>query len=266
MNLVKKKSTNPIVIKIGGAALSNHDTTIDDIITLQQQGRQIIVVHGGGKFITDWLSKQGVTTSFVRGQRVTDEATLEVVVAVLAGLINKEIVANLNTRGAKSVGISGIDGVLEGTIKNRKLGYVGKVNKVNTEFLHVLLKSGYIPVIAPLGLNNSRVANNNIKILNINGDTAVGEIAVAMTAERIIFLTDVEGVYDHSGNLIPELSSKEARRLMISGEIVGGMIPKIEACLKIVAKNSLAFIIDGRKPHALLNIVEGKINGTIIRS
>jgi acetylglutamate kinase len=263
---MSKKSAKPIVIKIGGATLGNHDTAIEDIITLQQQGRPIIVVHGGGKVITDWLSRQGVTTSFVRGQRVTDETTLEVVVAVLAGLINKEIVANLNTRGAKSVGISGVDGVIEGTIKEKKLGYVGKVTKVNTKLLHVILESGYIPVIAPVSLNSSHAANNKMRILNINADTAAGEIAVAMAAERIVFLTDVGGVYSHSGKLIPELSSEEARRLVISGEIVGGMIPKIEACLKTVAKTSFAYIVDRRKPHTLVDIIEGEIRGTIIRS
>ena len=146
-----------IVVKIGGATLGSHDTALEDIVELQNQGNFVVVVHGGGKLITEWLDKQGVPTSFVRGERVTDRPTLEVATAVLAGLVNKDITAEINALGGKAAGISGVDGsVIEGEIREKEKGYVGAVTKVNTALIDALLASGLIPVISPIGMNSVR--------------------------------------------------------------------------------------------------------------
>jgi acetylglutamate kinase len=254
-----------IVVKIGGATLGSQDTAIEDIVKLQRQGKSLVVVHGGGKVITDWLEKRGLGTNFVHGERVTDKATLEVVVSVLAGLVNKEIVADINSRGGKAMGISGVDGALiQGRIKDKKLGYVGEVVKVNPTPLKTLLKAGYIPVIAPVSLNTSKSAKTP-RVLNINADVVAGEIATAIGAESLIFLTDVVGVCDQSGALLPHLSPEDAEALVASGVASGGMIPKIKACLKALSGASTACIIDGRQPHALLKEIEGKGGGTTIQ-
>ena len=260
-------SNKVIVVKIGSVALSPEDTSIDDIVALQKQGRQIIVTHGGGKLITEWLSKQGVSTRFVQGERVSDKVTLEVAVAVLAGVVNKEIVAAINDKGGQAVGISGVDGAfMQGRIKDVELGYVGTVEKINVTLLEVLLQSGYIPVVAPIGLLSFGKANETIRMLNINADTAAGEIAATIGAERLIFLTDVVGVCDQSGKLIPQLSPGEAETLMASGVASGGMIPKIKACLRALPNTPTTCIIDGRQPHALLRKMEGDNSGTTIQA
>jgi len=254
-----------IVVKIGGATLDSNDTTIEDIVHLQQQGKLLVIVHGGGKLVTEWLTKQGVPTRFVHGERVTDRATLEVVTAVLAGLVNKEIVAAINNLGGKAIGISGVDGALiQGRIKNIELGYIGTVVKVNITPLKVLLESGYIPVVAPVSLLAFDKPDEAPQVLNINADTVAGEIAAAIGAERLIFLTDVVGVCDQSGELLPQLSPDEAEALMASGVASAGMIPKIKACLRALPDASITRIIDGRQPHALLREIEGKGDGTTI--
>jgi acetylglutamate kinase len=254
-----------IVVKIGGATLGNHDTTIKDIVSLQRQGKSLVIVHGGGKIITDWLEKRGISTRFVNGERVTDEATLEVVVSVLAGLVNKEIVADINSWGGSAVGISGVDGgLIQGRIKDKKLGYIGEVVKVNLAPLETLLKAGYIPIVAPVSLNAGKPAKA-LNVLNINADAVAGEVAAAIGAERLIILTDVVGVCDQSGNLLPRLSSDEAEALLASGVASGGMIPKIKACLRALSGTLVTRIIDGRQPHALLNEIEGKGGGTTIQ-
>ncbi|MCK4368821.1 MAG: acetylglutamate kinase [Dehalococcoidales bacterium] len=254
-----------IVVKLGGATLGSHDTTIKDIVELQQQGKSLVVVHGGGKLITDWLEKQGIATRFVHGERVTDEATLEVVISVLAGLVNKEIVAEINALGGMAIGISGVDGAfIQGRIKEKELGYLGEVVEVNPAPLEALLKSGYIPIIAPVSLHAGK-PEKAPPVLNINADAVAGEIAAAIGAERLIFLTDVVGVCDQSGNLLPRLSPDEAEALVTSGVASGGMIPKIKACLKALSGTSTACIIDGRQQHALLNEIEGRGGGTTIQ-
>ncbi|MBM2825778.1 MAG: acetylglutamate kinase, partial [Dehalococcoidales bacterium] len=142
-----------VVVKIGGSTLGSHDTTIEDIVELHRQGRTLVIVHGGGKLITEWLAKQGIPSRFVQGERVTDQATLEVVIAVLAGLVNKEIVAAITGMGGRAVGISGVDGALiEGRISDKEKGYVGAVVRVNTALLEALIKSAFVPVVAPVGL------------------------------------------------------------------------------------------------------------------
>ncbi len=254
-----------IVVKIGGATLGSHDTTIEDIVELQKQGKSLVVVHGGGKVITDWLGKRGIPTRFINGERVTDEATLEVVISVLVGVVNKEIVADINALGGMAAGISGADGALiQGKIKDTELGYVGTVAKVNPTPLEELLESGYIPVVAPVSLNAGVKPEEAPQMLNINADAVAGEIAAAIGAERLIFLTDVAGVCDQSGSLLPHLAPDEAEALVTSGVASAGMIPKIKACLRALSGTATACIIDGRQPHALLNEVEGKGAGTII--
>ncbi|MFC1984396.1 acetylglutamate kinase [Chloroflexota bacterium] len=255
-----------IVVKLGGVAFSSSDTTVEDIVNLQRQGRLLVVVHGGGKLITEWLAEQGIPSRFVRGERVTDRATLEVVISVLAGLVNKDIVAAVNSLGGQAVGISGVDGALiRSEVKNVELGYVGRVVKVNLALLETLLQSGYIPVIAPLGLLSGDKPDRVSQILNLNADVIAGEIAVAIGAEKLIFLTDVVGVCDQQDKLLPQLSPSEAETLMVSGVASGGMIPKIKACLRALSDTLTACIMDGRQPHSLLRNIEEGSGGTIIK-
>jgi acetylglutamate kinase len=254
------------VVKIGGSTLGSHDTTIEDIVALQRQGKRLVVVHGGGKLITDWLTKQGVASRFVQGERVTDQPTLEVVISVLAGLVNKDIVATINSRGGRAVGISGVDGALiEGRIGDKKKGYVGMVVKVNTDILESLLAADFVPIIAPVGLNAHARPADAPPTLNFNADVVAGEIAAAISAERLIFLTDVAGILDQSGKLLPRLSAREAEALMASGVASGGMLPKIKACLRALSATATTCIIDGRQPHALLQAIEKESTGTTIQ-
>jgi len=255
-----------IVVKLGGVAFGSSDTTIEDIVNLQQQGKLLVIVHGGGKLITDWLTKQGISSRFVQGERVTDRATLEVAISVLAGLVNKEIVAAINSLGGQAVGISGVDGALiQSEVKNIELGYVGKVVKVNLALLEALLQSNYIPVVAPLGLHSRDKPDQAPQILNINADVVAGEIAAAVGAERLIFLTDVAGICNQQGKLLPQLSPSEAEALMVSGVASGGMIPKIKACLRALSNTSITCIIDGRQPHSLFRNIEEGSGGTTIK-
>ena len=256
-----------IVVKIGGATLGSHDTAIEDIVELQRQSKSLVVVHGGGKLITEWLAKQGIPSRFVQGERVTDQATLEVVISVLAGLVNKEIVAAINSLGGQAVGISGVDGgLIEGRIGDKEKGYVGAVAKVNTTILETLLESAFIPVVAPIGLNSFNRPANAPQTLNFNADVVAGEIAAATGAERLVFLTDVAGICDQSGKLLPQLSTSEAEALVASGVASGGMIPKVKACLTALSNTSKTCIIDGRQPHALLREIEGEGGGTVIQA
>jgi len=254
-----------ILVKIGGSTFGSHDTTIEDIVRLQQQGKSLIIVHGGGNLLSEWLTRQGIATRFVNGERVTDESTLEVATAVLAGLANKELVAAINSAGGRAVGISGVDGALiQGRAKDKALGYVGAVVKVDTALLEVLLKAGYIPVISPMSMNAFDKSAGAPQILNVNGDLIAGEIATAIGAEKLVFLTDVAGISDQSGKLLPGLSSDEAEALMNSGVASGGMIPKIKACLRALSGTSVTRIVDGRQSHVLLGELEGQGGGTTI--
>lgn len=259
------KLNKVMVVKIGGSTLGSHDTTFEDIVYLQQQGRPLVIVHGGAKLVTEWLKRQGTPTRIVHGERVTDKAALEMVTAVLGGLVNKEIVATINTLGGRAVGISGADGALiQSRLRDDDMGYVGAVAKVDVGPLEALLKSGYVPVVAPLGLYAFDRPDDAPRLLNINGDTLAGEIAAALGADELIFLTDVVGICDREGKLLPKLSPQAAETLMSSGEASGGMIPKIRGCLKALARARTTRIIDGRQPHALLREVEGGGEGTTI--
>jgi len=253
------------VVKIGGSTFGSRDTTIDDLVSLQKRGESLVVVHGGAGVVTEWLMRLGVSTRFVRGERVTDAPTLDVVTAVLAGLVNKELVAAINHRGGQAVGISGVDGALiQSRMKDREMGYVGTVVKVNPAPLEALLKENFIPVVAPLSLYSFDKPDDAPSIINVNGDPVTGEIAVALGAGRLIFLTNVPGVCDESGRVMPRLSAGEAEALMASGVALGGMIPKINACLRALTGSSITSIIDGRQPHALIKEMEGQGGGTTI--
>jgi acetylglutamate kinase len=256
---------NIIVVKIGGSTLGSHDTTIEDVVYLQKNGFNVIVVHGGGKVVTDWLSKQGIKAEFVRGERVTDKPTLDVAIAVLSGLVNKELVASVIARGGRAIGISGVDGgLIQSKVKNHEMGFVGSIMKVDAGVLNVLLTSGLMPVISTVGLNVSGNANEP-GILNINADAVAGEIAAAVGAEKLVFLTDVDGIHDSSGNVLAHLSLTDAENLISTGTASGGMIPKIKACIRAVGGKAATCIIDGRQPHALLNDINGQNTGTVIK-
>jgi len=255
----------PIVVKIGGSTLGSHDTSLKDLVTLQQEGVDVVVVHGGGNVISQWMQRQGIPPRFVNGLRVTDAPSLDIVVAVLTGLINKELIALLHRLGGRAIGLSGVDGgLLEARIANPELGFVGEITRVNCAPLRAILDSGYIPMVAPLATHCQDGSEHAGGALNINGDTVAGELAHALGAARLIFLTDVPGIMDGSGRVIPRLDPRRARILLRSGVVREGMIPKLAACLRAVEGSAMADIIDGRQPGTLLECVRGRATGTRI--
>ena len=262
---VQPTSGHPIVVKIGGSTLGSHDTSLRDLVALQEEGQQVVVVHGGGNVISQWMQRQGLAPQFVGGLRVTDAPSLEIVVAVLGGLINKELVSLMYEFGGRSVGLSGIDGcMVEAEIGNPELGFVGEVTNVNVDLIRVALDSGFIPMIAPLGVHVRDGSENAGSPLNINGDTVAGELARALEAQQLVFLTDVAGVMDGGGRVIRRLDRRRANILFNSGVIQGGMIPKLSACLRALERSPVANIIDGRHPNALLECIRGNSTGTTI--
>ncbi len=256
-----------IVVKIGGATFGKHDPILEDLVALQKKGKSLVVIHGGGNMVTEWLKKQGIETHFVQGERVTDQPSLEIVTAVLGGLANKQIVATINSLGGKAVGISGVDGALvQSRIANPELGYVGTIVKVDTTVLKALLKADFIPVISPITCYSFDRPADAPLMLNINGDPLAGEIAASIGAEKLILLTDVAGVLDKEGKLLSNLNVAQAEELLESGVASGGMIPKLNACLKVAANKTTVCIVDGRQPHALINAIENGNVGTTIRA
>ena len=252
-----------IVVKYGGNAMTGTGTDdfSQDIVLMKQTGIDPVVVHGGGPQIGAMLKKLNIQSSFVDGLRVTDEAAVEVVEMVLTGSINKQIVTGINAAGGRAVGLSGKDGNLvvakkleltrtdpaSGRRETVDLGFVGEPDKVNPEVLHAIMKSETIPVIAPIGVGARG------ETFNINADTVSGAVACALKAERLILLTDVEGVLDQDKKLIPRLTLREARELIANGTISGGMIPKIQTAIDAVEGGvNAAVILDGRIPHVLL--------------
>ena len=189
--------------------------------------------------------------------RVTDVETLKVVAAALGGLVNKELVVAIQALGGKAVGLSGCDGnLLWASIKSPELGYVGKIVAVDSTPLKLLLNAGYMPVVAPISFGSVK---GRVMLLNVNGDTAAGEIAAALAAEKLIFLTDVDGIHDGLGQVVPTLNLAEAKDMLASGVASGGMIPKIEASLQALTTTKVVRIIDGRASHALLQDIAGKV-------
>jgi acetylglutamate kinase len=250
-------------VKLGGSTLGAHDTSLRDIAEARRQGRRIVVVHGGGATISAWLERTGVQARFVRGLRVTDEATLDVVVAVLAGVVNKQLVASLAALGAPAIGMSGADGlVLQARRYDEELGFVGEIHRVNPYPIEELLRLGYLPVVAPIAIDMDHAAKP--QLLNTNADTAAGELAAALGAELLVFLTNVDGVLDDAKRLLPRLTVGDAQSLMASGVAAGGMIPKIEAAVRASAAGAATRIINGTSAGALAKAIAGAGGGTTI--
>jgi acetylglutamate kinase len=248
-----------LVIKYGGAAMEQADLKeqfAKDVLLLRLVGIRPVIVHGGGPQIGALMKRLGKEPRFVGGMRVTDEETMEIVEMVLVGKINKEIVGLINLHGGRAVGLSGKDGSLirahkrlhrtaDGTMAD--IGLVGEVDAVNPELIRLLEEDGFIPVIAPVGVGSRG------ETYNINADLVAGDVAAALGAEKLIHLTDVQGIKDGDGRHISTLTKQEAERLIKAGVIDGGMLPKVESSLRALAGGAQkAHIIDGRVPHAIL--------------
>jgi acetylglutamate kinase len=248
-----------VVIKLGGAALPHKEAALQDLRALREVGIQPILVHGGGPVISEWLGRVGKEAVFVNGLRQTDAETLVVAIMALAGKVNKELVADLQRGGIPAVGLCGVDG---GCIRAHRqtepdIGFVGVVDEVDPRPLRALADAGYMPVIAPIALGAEGP-------LNINADTVAGDIARALGAESLIFLTDVPGVKDRAGAVLPALDRAQAEALRRDGTISGGMIPKVEACLRALDRVPRASIVDGGAPHALVeHLLHGQPVGTV---
>lgn len=255
--------TDTIVVKVGGSTLGAHDTALADVAELRRAGQRVIVVHGGGAEITRWLDIHAIPSRFVDGLRVTDGAARDVVVAVLAGLINKTLVAQLAGLGVRAAGICGADGgVLRATVTNPALGFVGTTARVDATLLNALLAAEVLPVIAPIALSED--LESGPQLLNVNADTVAGEIAAAVRASRLVFLTDVAGVLDADGRLVETLDRTARERLCAAGALKGGMIPKVDACMHAAASGADAAIVDGRQPHALTVALQPRPHGTLV--
>ena len=261
---IRRFYNKTIVIKYGGHAMVDEDLKemfAMDVVMMKYVGINPVVVHGGGPQIGDLLKKLGKDSKFVHGMRVTDEETMSIVEMVLAGSVNKEIVGLINHHGGRAVGLTGKDGNL---IQAEKyflsddkakdippeiidLGLVGRVKKLNTDLIVSLVSDGFIPVIAPIGVGDGG------ETYNINADIVAGEVAAALQAEKLVLLTDVEGVLDAEGQLINTMGDDETKRLIDTGAIEGGMYPKVKCCLKALRGGiKKAHIIDGRLKHSIL--------------
>ena len=273
---LKRFAGTTIVIKYGGHAMADaqlKESFARDVVLLKYIGLNPVIVHGGGPQINDTLKKYGIVSEFVRGMRVTDAATMGVVEMVLVGQVNKEVVGLINRHGGRAVGLSGKDGELllaekmlqevrqeDGSVEQVDIGFVGDVIHVNQALIDTLEQGKFIPVIAPVGVGAGGES------YNINADVVAGRVAAALKAEKLILLTDVQGVKDKQGNLLTGISVGEMRRLISDESIVGGMIPKVECCADALAGGvKKAHIIDGRVEHAvLLEIFTDKGVGTEI--
>jgi acetylglutamate kinase len=235
-----------IVVKIGGS-IGQDGTALEDVVTLAKMGVRPVVVHGGGPMISEWQGRMGLEPRFVDGRRYTDEMTLDLARMVLIGKVNSDLIAYLTSLGAKAVGLSGIDGgLIKGRIRDPKLGFVGEVTEVDLGPAKALMDAGYLVVIAPAAIDSTG------QPLNVNADSIAGDIARALNAEKLVFFTDVAGVLDGNGDLVSSLSITKVWDLIASREIRGGMIPKVEACVRALDTVPAAHILDGRVPHALL--------------
>ncbi len=254
-----------VVIKFGGNAMGDAEAMASfarDIVLMRQVGVNPVVVHGGGPMINDMLAKLGIESEFVRGKRVTDQTTVEVVEMVLAGLVNKRIVQAINAEGGRAVGLSGKDANLMLCDRNApELGFVGHPSTVDPSVLRTLMTDEINPVIAPLGFGADG------QTLNVNGDTAAGAIAASLQADRLLLLTDVSGVKNAEGEVLTELTPEQIRALTEDGVVAGGMIPKTETALAAIEGGVRAVVIlDGRAPNAcLLELFTEHGAGSLIR-
>ena len=250
-----------VVLKVGGS-IGLEPWILEDIAWLHRLGIRPVVVHGGGPMISDWSKRLGYETRFVEGRRYTDQETLDVVRAVLIGLVNSDLVSGLTGLGVPAVGLSGLSGgLIQATQRDPKLGLVGDVTHIELRPLRLMQEAGYVVVIAPVGRADDGSP------LNINADTVAGDIARALHAEKLIFFTDVPGVLDGNGNLMQELTSDEVWNLIATGGIHGGMIPKVEACVRALDTVPRAHVVDGRVRNALLRelFTDGGV-GTMFRA
>ena len=251
---IQKYNGKVIVVKYGGNAMISQDLkeqVMEDIVLLSLVGVKVVLVHGGGPEITDMLKRIGKQSEFVNGLRVTDKETAEVVQMVLAGKINKSLVNLLGHFGGRAVGISGMDAhMIEAEIKDERLGYVGRITNVDVSPIEDLFEKGYIPVVSTVACDREGNA------YNVNADTAAAHIAGKLKAERLITMTDIEGILrdkEDPSSLIPCIDLEEAAQLFESGIISGGMIPKVECCIEAIRLGTKKVtILDGRVPHALL--------------
>lgn len=249
------------VVKIGGSTLGSHDTAMEDIAALQAEGRQLVVVHGGGSAATEWLKIHGVASEFVDGLRVTGPDAIDVVTAVFAGLVNKQLVASLQALGARPVGLSGVDGGLLCTRQlDERLGFVGEIVNVDRGLIDALLNAGYMPVVSSVGYWGEEPG----QLMNVNADTVAGEIAAAIGAEDLIFLTDVAHVRGAEGEALNAVKADGVEALIESGVASGGMIPKLRAGVTAARKGTRCYIVDGREARALRNVLDGSPSGTRI--
>jgi len=251
---IKKFSGEIIVVKYGGNAMINEqlkEQVMEDIALLWLIGVKVVLVHGGGPEINEMMDKLGKKPEFVEGLRVTDKETVDIVQMVLAGKVNKSLVTLLTMKGGHAVGLSGIDGgLIEAVTKDERLGYVGKITKIRPQPITDLLEKHYIPVISTVA------TDRHGNVYNINGDTAAAYIAGALGAERLLMMTDIAGILrdkDDPSSLIPELTVSEAKNLYSEGVISGGMIPKVDCCIKALEEGvKNVTILDGRIPHSIL--------------
>ena len=251
---IKRYTGKVVVVKYGGNAMINEhlkQQVMEDIVLLWLIGVKVVLVHGGGPEINELMNKLGKKAQFVDGLRVTDQETVDIVQMVLAGKVNKSLVNLLQMKGGHAVGLSGIDGgIIEATMKNEKLGFVGEITKIRTQPIDDLLEKNYIPVISTVA--SDRHGNT----YNINGDTAAAYIAGALQAERLIMMTDIAGILrdkDDPSTLIPEITIEESAKLFEEGVISGGMIPKVDCCVEAIHKGvKNVIIMDGRVPHSIL--------------
>ena len=256
-----------VVVKFGGNAMGDDAAMAEfarDIVLMRQVGVNPVIVHGGGPMINEMLAKLGIKSRFIRGKRVTDKATVEVVEMILSGLINKRIVQAINDQGGRAVGISGKDDNLMVCVPDDpELGFVGRPVEMNVQILRDLYNAGMIPVVAPVAAGME--ANETF---NVNGDTAAGAIAGALKADRLLLLTDVPGVKDQSGEVVTQLNPNQVRDLTTQGVISGGMIPKTETALEALEQGVRAVVIlDGRISNAcLMELFTDHGAGSLIRS
>ena len=251
---IRRYSGRIVVVKYGGNAMINEtlkQQVMEDIVLLRLIGVKVVLVHGGGPEISDMMNRLGKKAEFVDGLRVTDKETVDIVQMILAGKINKTLVGLLGAKGGRAIGLSGIDdSLIEAKCKDERLGFVGEVTRVRPAIVMDLIERGYIPVISTVacGLNG--------ETYNINGDTAAASLAGALRAERLLMMTDIAGILrdpKDPSTLIPEISVSEASKLFHEGVISGGMIPKVECCIKAIREGvRKVTILDGRIPHSIL--------------
>ena len=264
---IQKYTGKIIVVKYGGNAMideSLKEQVMEDIALLWLIGVKVVLVHGGGPEISDLMKRLGKQAEFVDGLRVTDKETIDIVQMVLAGKVNKSLVTLLQMKGGHSVGLSGMDGrMIEATVKDKRLGYVGNITKVRTRPITDLLEKNYIPVISTVAIDHEG------NTYNINGDTAAARIAGALNAERLIMMTDVPGILtdrNDPSTLIPEITIEEAHKLYETGVISGGMIPKVDCCIDAIRQGvKNVTIMDGRIPHSILmELLTDEGSGTMV--